>query len=158
MNEPIAENSPYRTPYSDLNIETSSNKILYFKRFSAWGVFGLSLITFGIYPLYWLYSRTKVLNSIVDNRISDILLNTLIVLFIMSFVIGVSFEEIPENTIIAALDHINYLSYMVIYLTVLFKFRNRLRDMIGTNIGSTLTFFGSAIYLQYKINKEIDNQ
>ncbi len=146
----------YQSPSSDLDVSEGGD-IANFKRFSAWGVFGLSVITLGIYPAYWLYSRSKVLNSFHENGISFVLLNAFLLFVFLSFSIGILSGVIPENTILAAVNGIISIPYFVIYLVILFKFRGRIKDISGGQVGPVLTFFGSAIYLQYKINAFIDN-
>lgn len=158
MNGNTTETSPYTTPDSDLYAVEGSHKITNFKRFSAWGVFGLGIITFGMYPIYWLYTRSKTLNSFSENGISAVLLNILILFVVVSFSSGVLSGFMPENSIIAAANGILTLPYMILYLVVLYKLRNRLNDITESKIGPIITFFGSSIYLQYKINEEIDNQ
>jgi len=147
----------YQTPSSDLD-NSIKGGVSKFKRFSAWGVFGLSLITLGIYPLYWLYSRSKVLNSFHDNVISKVLLNIFILVAILSFSTSYLSSAMPTNTVFAIANGVLILPYLILYLTVLFKFRNRLREITGDVVGPVLTFFFSAIYLQYKINESIDSE
>lgn len=145
--------NPYRAPESDVSLVDPDAGIKNFERFSAWGVFGLSLITLGIYPIYWLYTRSKTLNSFHSNKISPILLSLFIVFVIASFFSGL-FEP-TEETIIISLAVINVI-YTILYLMVLFKLRNRLNELVIDNINPVITFFGSAIYLQYALNKCLD--
>lgn len=152
------ENSPYATPTADLDLKGSENLIAHFKRISAWAVFGLSIITLGIYPAYWLYDRSKVLNSIIENKISDILLNIFIGLVILSIAVGFWSGFSPEIAILATANSIISVLYMIAYIVVLFSFRNRLAELTNGNINGIITFFASALYLQYKINQAIDNQ
>ena len=56
MNE-VAKN-PYESPSAELIDKGSLGSINQFKRFTAWGVFGLSMITLGIYPVYWLMRKS----------------------------------------------------------------------------------------------------
>jgi len=158
MNEMNVGSSPYEAPSADLEVEGVGKGISNFERFSAWGVFGLSFITLGIYPVYWLYTRSKVLNSFSDNEIPLNLLNILIGVVIISFATSFLSGFMPENNSLLTLNGLSSLAYMVLYLVVLFKFRNRLRDITNTKISGIITFFGSAIYLQYKINEAIDGQ
>ncbi len=147
----------YQTPSSDLDSPADSG-ICKFKRFSAWGVFGLSLITFGIYPAYWLYNRSKVLNSFHENRISSLLLSVFLLFVVLSFSIGVLSGAIPENTVLAGVNAAISIPYVILYVVLLFKFRGRIKEVSGREVGPVLTFFGSAIYLQYKINCFIDGK
>lgn len=152
------EHNPYQAPSSNLETNNSDSSITQFKRFSAWGVFGLTIITLGIYPIYWLYSRASVINTIHEDKISGGLLVSLVLITIMSFFTGFV-EDKPEfalaNLIVTVL-------YLVITLTVLFKIRNRLQVIMSDshksiyNLNPFLTFFLTTIYLQYKINERID--
>lgn len=152
-------NSPYQSPTADLiNHDSKSTKIQEFDRFSAWAVFFLSLITLGIYQIYWLYSRATVINAIHEKKIHKAWLIILIFTTLLSFAtsfIGVSDAAIVASAIIT-------LVYIISYLVVLFTARNRLQDIMNTGradaykVSAALTFFGSIIYLQYKINQCID--
>lgn len=148
----------YKAPESDLSVNSSSDGVQNFSRFTAWGVFGLSIITFGIYPIYWLYSRAQVLNGFHERKIANGLLISLLAVVIGSFLIGFVQEAIEEFGIVDYLAIIINLLYMILYLVVLFGFRNRLSTILDTNLNAFYTLFGNVIYLQYKINQAIDNQ
>ena len=150
--------NPYKTPEAHLVQTTSDKSILAFKRFSAWGVFGLTIVTLGIYPYFWMYTRTKTINSIHENVISPALVSAFLVVVALSY--ASSFFGESQQAILAGLAI--SLLYLVLYLVVLFKIRNRLQDIINRSsnnpykLGTILTFFFSSIYLQYKINECID--
>lgn len=146
-------NNPYRAPESDVNTLDSGDDINNFSRFSAWGVLGLSIITLGIYPIYWMYTRSRTLNAFHENRISPAVLSLFMLFVVASFAIGFIG---PQGDVAAILSLIINLGYTVLYLMVLFGLRNRLKGMVDDNINPIITFFGSAIYLQYVINKGID--
>lgn len=148
----------YKAPESDLSVNSSSDGVQNFSRFTAWGVFGLSIITFGIYPIYWLYSRAQVLNGFHERKISNGLLMTLLVVVITSFLIGFAQGFSEELGFIDALAGLLNLAYFILYLVVLFGFRNRMINVLNTSLNPVFTFFGNVIYLQYKINQAIDNQ
>jgi hypothetical protein len=156
MNE--LTDSPYKTPESHLAQSISNKNVQNLGRFTAWGVFGLTVITLGIYPIYWMYSRAKIINSIHEEKISSAVLILFVVVEILwysSVFFSVSGAVIQVGGVIAVVNS-------VLYLIVLFTIRNRLRDIVnrsGTKqykVGIVLTFFFSVIYLQYKINKCID--
>lgn len=149
--------NPYQTPSSTLNTENADSSVTEFKRFSAWGVFGLSLITFSLYNIYWLYSRSELANTLHEKKISTLLLQSLVVLTIFSFISSF----LPNNDLILILSGIASLVYVVVYLVVLYSLRNRIQDIINKDgsvykLGGILTFFFSVIYLQYKLNQRID--
>lgn len=152
------ENNPYEAPKADINVTDGSADILSFDRFSAWGVFGLSIVTLGIYPIYWFYKNTQIINGLHAEKISMNLIYALIGLTVITLALG--FTEDPTILMIYAVLN---LVYFVVYLIVLFTIRSRLQDIMDRSggkslvIGGILTFFFNVIYLQYKINEKIDS-
>lgn len=157
--------NPYAAPDSDLNKVSKDSGIEIFERFSAWGVFGLMLVTLGIYYYVWLYKRTNILNPVVENDISGSFVSATLVLIILSYV-----GEIGEFLM---LDSAYYLTYTTAYTVIgivatvmstvwVFKIRNRINQLTKSYRGDktwcslVMTFFFSAIYLQYKINQNLD--
>ena len=147
--------NPYRTPESDIGSVELGQGVNNFERFSAWAVFGLSIVTLGIYPLYWLYTRSQTLNSFHHNKVSPTLLGVFVVLIVASFL--TSLLDTGEGTMVMVGAVVN-LAYTIVYLMVLFTLRNRLSEIVMDDVSGVVTFFGSAIYLQYEINKCIDRQ
>lgn len=151
--------NPYETPAAELVTSNNQNSILEFKRFTAWGVFGLTIITLGFYPLYWLYTRALVANSVHSRPISQGLLVTMLVTTILSVIS--SFYVVDETMLMV--NSVLSLIYIIVYITVLFKVRNRLKDILNESnekmygVNPVFTLFLSSIYLQYKINKGIDD-
>lgn len=150
---------PYKTPVAELVAASEGNgSILKLKRFSAWGVFGLGLITLGIYPLYWLYSRSIDVSSLHEKPISRVLLNAFLLTYILSFAV----DLMGDGDMAAISSLVIFIVYLILYLTVLFTLRSRLQDVMYVSSGTiyklniVLAFFLSAIYLQYKINQCID--
>jgi len=161
MNQETA--NPYQTP--EASVETASGGKLssVFDRFSAWGVFGLLLITLGIYGLYWLYNRTQRLNQHVENPISSTFITTTLVLYVIGILtnfaplLGIA----PEISLALGLAG---LVGTIMWFVWLYKLRNRIHDYLsaskekGNWFGPILTFFFNVIYLQYKINQSIDSE
>ena len=153
--------NPYKTPSADL-IGQPYQAINRFERFSTWYVVGLTLITFTIYYIFWLYRRTKILNQISPHKISDWFMLITMLLFFFSLLVSVG-ELLHEQsqTYILASDALGLVSGIFEMIWV-FKIRNRLvDDVIKTEnpraqIGPALTFFLQIFYLQYKINQQID--
>lgn len=151
------EANPYEAPNSDLAVATDDQISSNFDRFSAWWVFLLTIVTFGIYPVYWVYTRAQTVNRIQDDQIAVTWLHLTVIFFVLTFV--VEFVA-PENINLAIIVN---LAYFVTLLTSLFKIKNRLQKLMSEATGSTytlgpvLTFFFHSIYLQYKINEFIDN-
>jgi hypothetical protein len=158
------QQNPYIPPEANLQSHNNNNnKIENFPRFSTWGVFGLSIITLGIYYPYWLFTRTKILNQVCDNKISTTLVNIVIAFFIINVVLSFMSGFSPKDADMSIMANIANLLYAIINLYWVFTFRSRLHEMAGDNypsnfkLGGILTFFLQVLYLQYKINEYIDH-
>lgn len=150
--------NPYQAPASDVTIAASAESIAHFKRFSAWAVFALSLITLGIYPLYWLYSRSKTLNGFHTRKIDGGLIMGAVVAFVVLVLAEVLIEPYAQSVLLARIDLLSNIAYLALYIILLFTFRNRLLDLTGSRLSPILTFLFGCIYLQYKINGAIDER
>ncbi|WP_078085607.1 DUF4234 domain-containing protein [Microbulbifer mangrovi] len=150
------ENNPYSAPTSDLSEATEDLISGNFQRFSAWWVFLLSIVTLGIYPVYWVFTRAQTANRIHEKQITAAWLVAMVALYALTFAAEFIFPEMEGLYLLVNVG------YLVAYLTCLFKVKNRLQDLMSKSTGSTytlgpvLTFFFNAIYLQYKINEFID--
>lgn len=164
-------NDAFSAPEANLANVSEEKPILQFERFSAWWVLLLSVITFGIYPVYWLYTRTsKVSELVTENKVSSFRLNAFLVLVIAYWVIAFAGGFIGEEagTLFTALSGLVTIGYLVFYVLIAFGARRALREIINSGsedftplkgISSGLgTFFAPAIYLQYKANEAIDKQ
>jgi len=139
-------------------------KIKQIKRFTTWGVVGLTIITIGIYFIYWLYTRTKVLNTqLSTNKIAGWLMAICIFLYVITF--GLSYGPLLTSldaemtATFAGMSLVASLINMVFILIWIYTFRNRINSLSGSNkgdklwIGGILTFFISVYYFQYKVNQ-----
>ncbi|MCM8534619.1 MAG: DUF4234 domain-containing protein [Lentisphaeraceae bacterium] len=145
----------YSAPEADVIQETyADSDINNFKRFSAWGVFLLSLVTLGLYQIYWIYSRTKILNQSVANRIGQPFIQIVTFLYVLSFIS--SYVPLGESVQIPLM--IFNLVAGILSIVWNFKFMLRVEKLMGkgTELSGILTFFAHVIYLQYKINEAID--
>ena len=149
-------NEIYRAPEADLAVNLNARAVLNYQRFTAWGVVGLTMITFGIYPIYWLISRANVTNTFHPNKISIVAVNTFLASAIGVFMLAVFSGFFPDNQALGLANVLVSLINFICYFAVLFLLRNRLQEITGLKIGPFLTFFLNVIYLQYKINQSID--
>ena len=163
----MSDNNPYAAPKADLQIEPSNKgteKIKQLNRFTTWGVVGLTIITLGIYFIYWMYSRTKVLNNqLSTDKIAGWLIAICVFLYILT--IGLSYGPLltslnPEMIVtLASISLVASLINIVFFLTWIYTFRNRINKLSGSHkgdslwLGGVLTFFISVYYFQYKINQ-----
>lgn len=157
MNE-VAIN-PYQTPESDVSaVQVPNKQVIKFKRFSAWWVFLLTTLTSGLYGMYWVYSRTNEVNQYHEKKISKFLL----FLFLGSFLTMMGTIPFANNEQLIMVCAAATIAYMVLYVIVIFKIRNRLKDIISDtaswqyDVSIFLTFIFWATYLQFKINQLVD--
>jgi uncharacterized Tic20 family protein len=163
----MSENNPYSTPSADLHVPLSDNSIEAIKkipRFSTWAVVGLSIITLGIYSYYWLYSRTKMLNSLLvdsNNKIPSGLTLSIIILAIINFFLSL-YPLFNAGQVSSAIDGLSmFISIIgvILFLVWAFSFRKRLNTLSNSQkgerfwLGGILTFLINVYYFQYKINQ-----
>lgn len=166
--------NPYSAPDADLAVENSDSGVAavkQFPRFTAWAVFGLSIITLGIYSYYWLYTRTTQLNNLSapENKIASWLPTTTIIVVILYWIMnfaplmmGGAMADPSMAMMIGIVSLVISIAYLVFYLMWIFGFRNRLNMLSGVNkgeafwLGGVMTFFFNVIYFQYKINQMHD--
>lgn len=149
----------YEAPAANLteNNESTNKPILNFDRFSAWGVFFLAIITFGIYGVYWLISRTNKANALATKQISQGLIYGYLALYAANLILSFT-EVMPVLSIIISLASI------VVGLIYIFSLRASISELINegssepVKLGGVMTFFFNVIYFQYKINEAIDLQ
>jgi len=162
----MSNQNPYAAPQADVELPSSGNAIEIIKslpRFTTWAVVGLSIITMGVYSIYWLYNRTKKLNAGLpdDKKISKgIVIGALISYIIYMIFSIVAPMVMPE---LAAIGGLFAILYFVLFIIWIYKFRGAINTLIATRdrkkgwIGPILTFFINIYYFQYKINQIHDN-
>jgi Domain of unknown function (DUF4234) len=149
-------NNIYEAPQSNL-IDSKNEGFKIFSRFSTWYVVGLSIITLSFYILYWLYTRSKKLNTIASEPISVTFMIISIVIYITSFSIIFVEELIPKDTEIL-FRLFDFLANVLIIVWI-FMFRSRIQSFAlsrGIKVGGVLTFIFQIYYLQYKINEILE--
>ena len=152
MNE-ITETNPYATPAASVEKPLQSGEeILGFPRFSAWWVLLLSILTLNFYTVYWLYSRTKIINRVLPK---DPIYMGMCWTFIAFYMVNIGFAFLE---VYYASNLTNVVS-TIMMLVWAFSLRNRLNLLAGVKsdsklrTGPVLTFFLQSIYLAYKINQ-----
>lgn len=155
--------SAFEAPKAELNDNSGDNPVLQFQRKSAWLVFFLGIITLGIYPIYWYYTRTPIASQISpNNKINMGLVHGYIGTYVLSIIVGF----ISDDTGIIGFASLAFsIAQFVLYIMLAFSWRSTLRDIINhnasmenyVNVNGILTFFFSVLYFQYKINQAIDN-
>lgn len=150
----------FEAPQAELHTPASSSDIKEFKRFSAWAVFFLNIITLTIYGMYWLYSRGKQINEY--SKEAKVNMSALYGYLILA--VSINFIDVlplGQDTL-NGLSIIATILYIVLYVLAVFSMRKALAEIINkgsaepVKIGGVRTFFFSFIYFQYVINKTID--
>ncbi|AJQ97878.1 DUF4234 domain-containing protein [Gynuella sunshinyii] len=154
----------YKAPSSNLEMQASGEDLQAFERFSAWGVFFLSIVTLGIYSMYWMFSRTKVLNRISDQGISSPVIWITLVAYIIIMVLSYGGAFLLPAEIAVAVQLFAVVAYFIFMLIWIFGFRAAIVSIARSHgqpdfrANGVLTFFFQALYMQYKINQFIDRK
>ena len=82
--EKTVQHNPYSTPVSDIVSNADDSSINVFKRFSAWFVFLLNLVTLGIYSYVWFYLRSRTINTDTNLKIPELLIYTICGVYVVS--------------------------------------------------------------------------
>ena len=158
-----SDNNPYSTPSSDLATDVDSSQRMHnFSRFSAWGVFGLSIITLGLYYIYWLFTRTQLINRVHHDKISDTLVYSVLGLMLVNIALSFLSGMYEQNADYELAANISSLVYSISSLFWIFAVRNRIHQMSDASqlngywLGGVMTFLFQVLYMQYKINEYID--
>lgn len=158
----------YSAPEAELT-KTGGEKFTILPRFSTQFVFLLTIVSFGIYPVYWMYSRSKKINLVIpENKISNVFIVTCPLLVVLSFVLGFAagiMEETGSGAAagVSAANAAVSLIYWGFCVAWAFTIADRLEliarseKMEWVNIGKVGTFFLSTLYLNYKINQILDS-
>jgi Domain of unknown function (DUF4234) len=157
--------NPYAPPKSNVEVSSHVTTVEAFPRFSAWWVLLLTVATVGIYPLYWLYTRTRILNCILPSRAIPIGLAVAAAGLLAADCAGGFVKGIyPDDLAVRAMSTVIGLSLNVVNLVWVFMLRNRLNEHFVSHrgdrywLGGVLTFFFQVLYLQYKLNQLIDRE
>jgi hypothetical protein len=134
-----------------------------FRRISTWWIIPLWVITLGLYPSYWLYSRVKTLNALSTTDaipeglpLAGLLLNAgnLIAAFVNA--------AYPDLMGIPLIAFFVQLASFIVNLVCVFSFRDELEEHPtehserSYHLSGLATFFLQVLYLNYKLNQRID--
>jgi len=157
--------NPYAPPKANLDAPVEATTVQAFPRFSAWGVFLLSGVTLGVYPVYWLYTRTRILNRLLPSNPIPKGLAFAAVVLLLGNAAGSFLEGIyPGNLGVRGMSSLIGLAFSIVNLCWVFMFRNRVNEHCVSHkgdrywLGGVLTFFFQVLYLQYKLNELIDQE
>ncbi|WP_416395372.1 DUF4234 domain-containing protein [Allohahella sp. A8] len=157
--------------------------IAVFNSFSVWYVLGLTILTQGLYFMYWHWHRSKKLNeALPENPISSTFINNVVAAYIVYIGLvvyaSVYFPEalqVPEGATVESLAAqplpgvwvaVQIFGNIVLILTAIwsYKIRNRLNQLLAVEKGQPLwsgpilAVLFQAFYLQWKINKALETE
>jgi hypothetical protein len=122
----------------------------------------LVLITNGIYIPIWFLNRKDTFNDLNSKcKLSGVFIIFLLVLSLISTVMLISLILIMEaelTLMILTLDPLINWIEVIILLVLAFKVRRILSDPFKTNLLVSATFFFTLFFLQYKINRFLENK
>ena len=148
--------NPYAVSEADPSIENENRAVSSFKRKSVLLVILLSIVTFGVYPFYWVVTRTKILNQLIPEKaIPSGFTLTVTIAYIVLFAGGFIAGFTGNEGLVQTLNLLNLPIYILLVVWF-FKFANRLESVSKSPYSGVGVFFLSAFYLQHKINKLID--
>ncbi|MEJ2692411.1 MAG: DUF4234 domain-containing protein [Candidatus Thiodiazotropha sp.] len=156
--------NPYNAPKADLATQDEqSDSLAIFPRFSTWFVFFLSLATLGLYILYWLYHRTRILNRLKGiSPISDTFIFLSLGFNVVSIPVNIGEAFVKHNQEYILASNILYIVSTLLLLIWAFKFRHSLNDFLeksphpSSRLGPVFTFLFQSLYLSYKINQNLE--
>lgn len=156
--------NPYDAPKADLAVQDEqAESLAIFPRFSTWFVFLLSFATLGLYILYWLYNRSRILNRLKGiSPISDTFIFLTLGFNVVSIPVNIGEAFVNQNQEYILASNILYIVSTLLLLIWAFKFRHRLNDFLQkspyptSRLGPVFTFLFQSLYLSYKINQNLE--
>ncbi len=140
----------------------AENPLRAFERFPAVSLLQillLSVATLGIYGWWWMYSRSRILNTLlpegqgIDPRFMHLNLGG----FAITLVLAIALAAQPDNTSLEATVNVLSMAINIMALFWLFRFRSALHVLLGAaaenyHFNAFWTFLLQVIYLQHRIN------
>ena len=129
-----------------------------------------SVITLGIYPWFWVFSRKNSLNKIAGSKISDALVIIYLITSILWILLsGYSQVLINMGNLIEVIQGVNYDTFanigwlvaLILQIVISFSMKDILKEFSENNemnisYNVVWTFLLNFIYINYKINENID--
>jgi len=131
-----------------------------FKDQRTWRLFGLGIITYGVYFAYYIKRQTAIINEMVDvqERISDGFVNTILVMSYISLILLFPYVAVDDGHPVEMISNLIDSILGVMLLVWGFKARNRLNAVYDISkydkewFHGLWTFLFSPMYFNYKIN------
>ena len=120
-----------------------------------------TVITLSIYPWFWIFSRKKILNQLTESKITE----SLPVIFVITSILSVFLQGYGETQLdgesAIALSGLFQLISFVLMVVIAFQMKKVLEEFSVNNemkisYNGFLTFLLSFMYINYKLNENID--
>ena len=120
-----------------------------------------SIITLGIYPLFWVISRKKIINQLTESKITE----SLPVIFVITSILSVFLQGYGETQLdgesAIALSGLFQLISVVLMIVIAFQMKKVLEEFSVNNemkisYNGFFTFLFNFWYINYKLNENID--
>ena len=119
-----------------------------------------TVITLSIYPWFWVFSRKKILNQLTESKINESLPAFFVITSILSaFLQGYGETQFDESAIAVG----GFLSFISVVLMVVIAFQMKkvleefsVNNEMKISYNGFLTFLLSFMYINYKLNENID--
>lgn len=127
---------------------------------STWRLFGLAVITYGVYYGYYIVRQTRVLNERLpdEGKISPVFASSILTLAYLTLGLFVGYLFVEENHPIAVASNVLDRVWMLLVLIWGFYARNRMNTLTSSERGELTWFSGlwtflfTPLYFNYKIN------
>ena len=119
-----------------------------------------TVITLTIYPWFWVFSRKKILNQLTESKINESLPAFFVIASILSaFLQGYGETQLDQSAI--TVSGLLQLISVVLMVVIAFQMKKVLEEFSVNNemkisYNGFLTFLLSFIYINYKLNENID--
>lgn len=162
----INDQNPYAPPQAALErTNLKQDALTGFTKISVWWVILISLLTLGLYPMYWLYTRTELVNTkMTYNPISMQFVFIVLAVYVSALLANIGFALAgisEEPNILLILNILGWLNWILI-LVWEFTLRSRFNNLFTSefdhqfHFAAAWTFLFSIFYFQYKINRIFD--
>lgn len=151
--------NPYAAPKADLTTKVTGGSIDNIPTLSTFIVVLLTIFTLGIYSMFWIYNRSKLLNEAsTGQKVSMPIIIGFIVLAIVANVASVLAGD-PPSIAMAAVSGLTALAYLVLFFVWAFSFRKIFHNVLKIEKGNPLwcnaflVVLLNVFYFNYKINQ-----
>lgn len=132
---------------------------------STWKLFGLGLITFGIYYAHYIKNTTDAINSelSVEKRISNGFINTILLICYASVLFSIIASFVEESYLINIVSDVITIASHIVIITWALKAKNRVNEYCELDsktymwLSGFWSFVFPPLYFNYKVNGMAEN-